>query len=138
MGPSLFRCSIYIETEKQLSYVTPDGVPVVLEGQTAVCFEIQKEHFDAINVETKERLKSKIFEIGFVDGLDRRYPVSKKQLHNILDQSLTLPTTIAVYVRKEHPEDQVLAFKVVNPAIIKRRSAEKSAFRQKLILWQRD
>ena len=129
---------IYIETEKQLSYVTPDGLPVVLESQTTVSFEVQKEHFDTIDVGTKERLKTKIVEIGFVDGLDRRYPVSKKQLQTILDQSLTLPTTMAVYVRKEHSADRVLAFNVVNPAIIKRRSAKKSAFRPKLIFWQRD
>ena len=87
--------------------------------------------------ETRERRKPEIYEIGFVDGLDRRYPVPKGQLENILDESLTLPTTVTVYVRKEHPEDRVVAFQVVNPGIIQTRSTKKPRFRQnRLLFWR--
>jgi hypothetical protein len=128
---------IYIETAKNLAYITPEGLPVVLEGQTAATFEVQKEHFDTLDSETRERRKPEIREIGFVDGLDRRYPVPKRRLQDLLDRSLALPTTMAVYVRKEHPENRVLAFQVVNPAIIKSRSTKKFNFlRNRLLFWR--
>jgi hypothetical protein len=128
---------IYIETEKNLAYITPEGLPVVLEGQTAATFDVQKEHFDTLDVETKARRKPEIHEIGFVDGLDRRYPVPKEQLQDVLNQSLTLPTTIAAYMRKEHPEDRVLAFKIVHPGVLQSRSTTKPKFRQnRLLFWR--
>jgi hypothetical protein len=126
---------VYIETAKNLSYITPEGLPIVLEGQTSTTFEVQKEHFDTLDVETGERRKPEIHEVGFVDGLDRRYPVPKKQLQDILGQSLIFPTTMAVYMRKEHPEDRVLAFQIVNVAVIKSRSSKKSGVRKNIILF---
>jgi len=124
---------IYIETAKNLSYLTPDGLPIVLEGQTSALFKAQKEHFDSISLKTKEREKNEILSIGFVDGLDRRYPVPLRQLQAILEESMTLPTTIALYSRKEAPDDLVIAFQTVAPVVIKPRSEQVFSFKQKIL-----
>lgn len=98
------------------------------KGKHLLNFAIQKEHFDTIELGTKTRSKPEILQIEFVDGLDRRYPVSEKQLRDLLDQSLKLPTTVAIYKRKAHEEDQVLAFKIVNPAKVMLRSVKEPGF----------
>jgi hypothetical protein len=86
---------------------------------------VQKEYFDSIEVATGQRIKPDVRETGFVDGLDRRYPVPKKELKELINESLSLPTTWAVYIRKEHPEDRVAAFQVVNPAMLITRSRKE-------------
>jgi hypothetical protein len=117
---------IYVEEEKgNLNYITPDGLPIVLEGQSSAKFEIQKEYFDAIDFSSKERIIANVIEIGFVDALDRRYRVGKKETNLLLCESLFLPTTRALFRRKEHPEDVVSAFQTVHKAILTRRSQKE-------------
>jgi hypothetical protein len=101
-------------------------LPLVLEGQSSATFEIQKEYFDNIDFDTKERCKEELNSIGFVDALDRRYSVPKKQMEEIIDESLTLPTARAFYARKDHPEHRVLAFQTIHAQTIMRRSKKLS------------
>lgn len=124
---------VYIEDGNgNLNYITPEGLPLILEGQSSSKFDIQKEYFDAIDIPTRQRVIGDVIEIGFVDALDRRYPVSKKELDLILRESLSLPTTRAVYVRKEYPEDLVVAFQGVHEAILTRRSRTANHLSRKL------
>jgi hypothetical protein len=114
---------VYIEHENgNLIYITPDGLPLVLEGQSSAKFEIQKEYFDDRDITTQERRRPDLQDIGFVDALDRRYSVPKKQLEEVLNESLLLPTTRAVYAQKNNPERRVLAFKAIHPQTMMRRS----------------
>jgi hypothetical protein len=119
---------IYVEEGEQgnLVYISPPGLPLVLEGESSATFEIQKEHFDAIDIPTTQRIKSKVNEIGFVDALDRRYPVPKKELSELLDESFDLPTTRKLYARKDNEERKVVAFQTIHNSIIMRRSESRS------------
>ncbi|MEA2841921.1 MAG: hypothetical protein QOF41_3251 [Methylobacteriaceae bacterium] len=133
---------IYIEDgPDNLLYISPPGLPLVLEGQSSATFEIQKEYFDDADLITRERRNADVREIGFVDALDRRYAVSKKQLREILGRTVVLPTTRAVFQGKEHPEDRVIAFKAVHPAIIMRRSKKplrlREQLRHRLLSWRK-
>jgi hypothetical protein len=113
---------IYIEDSKDnLSYITPDGLPMVLEPQSSAVFMIQKEFFDEIDVRTRERLIGDVIDTGFVDALDRRYPVPKKRLLAVLNESATLPTGKALYKRNDDPE--MVGFQVVHSANMMRRSS---------------
>jgi hypothetical protein len=118
---------IYVEElQGNLVYISPPGLPLVLEGESSATFEIQKEHFDAIDIATQQRVKSTVKEIGFVDALDRRYPVPKMELSELLDESFDLPTTRAIFARKDHEEHKVVAFQMVHNSIIMLRSKPKS------------
>jgi hypothetical protein len=114
---------IYIEHENgNLFYITPEGLPLILEGQSSAIFEIQKEYFDDLDFSTKERREPDVREIGFVDALDRRYPVPRKQLEGVMSQSLALPTTRAFFARKDDPDKRVVAFKTIHSQTMMRRS----------------
>ena len=116
---------IYIDTPKNLFYVTPEGLPVVLEAQSRAVIMVQKEFFDDMDISTLERRSPAILEIGFVDGLDRRYAVPRRQLGNLLARSLELPTGQAVYKRKDDSGSKVLAFQFQHPAVVQPRSEVK-------------
>jgi hypothetical protein len=118
---------IYVEeNEGNLIYISPAGLPLILEGESSATFEIQKEHFDAVDIPTGGRINAGVLETGFVDALDRRYPIPKAELDQLLDESLKLPTKRAVFARKEQPESKVVAFQTGHSAIIIRRSEKSS------------
>ncbi|MEA2909348.1 MAG: hypothetical protein QOJ15_1429 [Bradyrhizobium sp.] len=65
------------------------------------------------------------------------YPVPRKQLNEILEESLTLSTTCEVYQRKDHPEDRVLAFQAIHPGTVQNRSTnDVGRIRHWLMPWR--
>lgn len=81
--------------------IRPQGLPAVLEPLSSIETTIQKEHFDQNHL---------LLFLGVVDALGHRHAADDDDVRKMLETNQTLPTSIAVFQRRDDPAKKVTAW----------------------------
>jgi hypothetical protein len=99
------------EVNGNLQQVIPAGLPALLEPNTQVQVEIQKEWLDDVEV----------VRLGVIDALGRIHEIDRSQVAQLVHRSNTLPSNRREY-RDRETGNIVKAFQVKDKAILTRKN----------------
>lgn len=87
--------------------VRPHPLPTVLEPLSSVEVSIQKEHFDQ---------DDELLFLGVLDALGHRHATADEDILKILETNQTLPTSIALFQRRDDPTKKIAAWQTKDVA----------------------
>lgn len=98
--------SVNVETERSIHQIVPDGLPVILEPNTAQSVLVQPELLAPLTVsqgeqEAKNMIPIEVIEIGVMDALGKKHSISKADRNKIVGHCRALPLRTAVYRHKD-------------------------------------
>jgi hypothetical protein len=112
-----------------ISEITQSPLPHVLEPRTSIRVPIQKEFIDQ---------NPAITFLGIVDALGRRHGIPRERARDLIFRSWSLPTRVAVYQRRDDPDEKVRAFQARTPASISSRPIEPGRHSPKILAARTD
>lgn len=112
----------------QVSQISANNLPVVLEPGTTTEVTLQKEHLDLLECCTF---------IGVVDGTGRRHPVPTRQAREVIEESWRLPSRLAVFQQRDDPSKRVIAHQLAVSGKFTERPAKRRLGNQPRVIAKR-